>query len=337
MKSWKLTAPKQLTLQSGITAQLADDNWVKVKMEMAAISNVDLAVYEGELSANYPLTMGRHGVGVVSEVFSEECELCKNDKVLIEPFISCGECIFCKTGKEEMCGDMQVIGINSDGVFCDFLNLPLNRLHKIPDALTNEQALFAEHVAIALNTIDKLNLQKGEHVAILSANKLGFVLSQLVNYYQAIPILIDTSSEYLDAARLQDVYYTFNPKEVNLEQEIFAITGGRLCEKVVVLSYEDSSMDTALNLCGQNAILCLCGFLPIKATADCARIHAKQLTLTTCNNGCGYYPSAINLLINKTVRCEKRLGERIKLEGLLEKLEKLTHAELKYKSIIIEF
>lgn len=337
MKSWKLLAPKQLMIEAGVSAPLPDDNWVKVKMEAAAIANTDLAVYNGSIQTRYPIVLGRNGLGVVTEVFSDECSLAKNDKVVIEPFLECGECYDCKSGNPKLCGETKIMGLTADGLFSDFLNLPVSKLHKIPDGLAYEQAVFAEHVATALNTIDKLNLQKGEHVAIMSASKLGFILAQLVNYYQSIPILIDTSSEYLEAARQNDIYYTFNPKEVNLEQEIFAVTGGRLCEKVVFLATEDGSIDTALNLCGQNGTLCLCGFLPVNAVADCSIISSKQITLITCNNGCGYYPSAINLLINKTVRCEKRIGERIKFDELAGKLEQSTLGELKYKCPILEF
>ena len=70
--------------------------------------------------------------------------------------------------------------------------------HRIPDQMPYTTAIFSEYVSMALNIIDKLNLKAGDHVAIMGASKLGYVLAQLVTYYQGIAIAIDENNEQFE-------------------------------------------------------------------------------------------------------------------------------------------
>ncbi len=83
-------------------------------------------------------------------------------------------------------------------------------MYSIPDRLKDEEAVFTEHTAMAINVISKLKIDKGEHLVIVGATSIGIILAQVAMYHQAVPIVVDMRDELLESARRAGVYYTIN-------------------------------------------------------------------------------------------------------------------------------
>lgn len=304
MKQWKLIEPNKLILEEYSPVPIAD-NEVKVKLEKGLISYTDYSIYKGILPIpKYPLTLGRHGVGVISEA-NESSKFIKGQRVVVEPYIRCNNCLFCKTEQSSSCQCMEILGVDTDGFYSNFINVPAVNVYSIPEHLSYEKALFADYVSIALNIVDSLDVNKGEHIAILSANKLGYVLAQIISYYQAIPIVVDTSDECLESVSKVNVDYVYNNNSVNVAREVFSITGGRMCEKVVYPTNTSVKIRDALDICGSSGQLCIAGVIPEADVADLSVIFAKRLKINTVSNGCNNYKSAINLLATDAVDVTK--------------------------------
>jgi Zn-dependent alcohol dehydrogenases len=229
MKAWRLNGPEQLEMISDTSASVDNPSLVKVKIEMCDLSYTDKINYDKGTSK--PTILGRHGVGLISEVFDENCFLKKSDRVVIDPMMPCGNCFDCKTGNNKNCMYKYRLGVNCDGLQTDFITLPIESVHKLPLTIPFETAMFTEYVAMAINIINKIDIEKGDHVAILASNKIGNIVGQLVAYYQGIPVIIDDNESALTAARDAGVNYTFNTNKSDVVDEVFSITGGRMCEK----------------------------------------------------------------------------------------------------------
>lgn len=67
--------------------------------------------------------------------------------------------------------------------------------------MSDEEALFAEYIAMGDNVFEALDLEKGDYIVILGASTLGLIISQMANYYQFVPILIDLDSDKLALAQ----------------------------------------------------------------------------------------------------------------------------------------
>ena len=200
MKSYTLQKAKKLVLETLPSQAITSNEFVKVKIDLAAITTTDLKIFNGKYKVPMPITLGRQAVGVISEVMPDNVNfLQKGDRVIIEGFLPCGECYFCKTGEKQKCENMHMLGYSTEGVFSDFTIVHHSLLHPIPDQMPDTTAIFAEYVSMALNIIDKLNLKAGDHVAIMGASKLGYVLAQLVTYYQGIAIVVDENAISSDA------------------------------------------------------------------------------------------------------------------------------------------
>ena len=335
MKAWILDEPRKLRLQESEPTEISE-NLVKVKIEEVLLANSDLGVYTGENKRKYPFIFGRNAVGVVSKVAGENSYFSKMDRVVVEPCIPCDECDECKNDEFDKCSNMQVLGFNCNGLLRNFVDLPYTTLHRLPDNLSNEKALFAPTVAFCLNIVDALNLEKGRHIAIFSCTKTGLILAQLVAYYQAVPVYISECEDLLETARELGIFYSFNPKEVDVEQEILAITGGRMCKEIVLFNNTDFNMKDVYSVAAFNANICLAGNSSKDSKLSIAQIARKHINIFGVYNGAGSYSSAINMLVTDTVNVDNFIGDTINFDNLDKEMVKIKDDDLVLKSKIVK-
>lgn len=334
MKSYTLQKAKKLVLETLPSQAITSNEFVKVKIDLAAITTTDLKIFNGKYKVPMPITLGRQAVGVISEVMPDNVNfLQKGDRVIIEGFLPCGECYFCKTGEKQKCENMHMLGYSTEGVFSDFTIVHHSLLHPIPDQMPDTTAIFAEYVSMALNIIDKLNLKAGDHVAIMGASKLGYVLAQLVTYYQGIAIVVDENAEQLEKLANENINYTQNTTKSNWKENISSVTGGRMCEKVVFLTESKLHFNDAIDLCRKNGTICLAGFLPTYEKCDLTKLHRRQISMVSVRNSQGNFPAAINMLATKKVNVKGMITETFRFAELPEKLMAMTPDETKYTSI----
>lgn len=336
MKNWSLIAPKKFEFVSSEPTALTPTNCVKVKIEKALVSRADYNLFLDPTKIALPRVLGRYGVGVVSKVLDENGELSKGDRVAICPAIDCGECLSCKTDGGK-CERPNTLGVDIDGVYCDFVDLPSNSIYKIPDVVSFEKALFTGHISMSLNILDAIEVNKGDHVAIFSETKIGLLLAQLVSYYGAIPILIDKNEDVLDKARELGVFYTFNYEtSENIVNDLFNITSGRMCEKVVYLSNSIYPLDEILGVCAYNSKLCVALSNNKNTEINLGTLVEKQIHICAVNSPKGNFPAAINLLATNKVDTTCIVGPTIKFEDIGKQFGKVCQDNLERKSVIID-
>ena len=102
------------------------DNEVLVKVEYVGVCGSDLHFYEfghiGDVTVNCPFVLGHEAAGTVVEVGAGVNHLCVGDRVALEPGKTCGHCEFCKTGKYNLCPDVEFFATPPyDGVFQEYV------------------------------------------------------------------------------------------------------------------------------------------------------------------------------------------------------------------------
>jgi threonine dehydrogenase-like Zn-dependent dehydrogenase len=67
-----------------------------------------------------------------------------------------------------------------DGVFAEFVTLPLANLHSLPSEISDREAVFVEPLAAALEILDQVQIRKEHKVLVLGDGKLGLLIAQVV-------------------------------------------------------------------------------------------------------------------------------------------------------------
>ncbi len=146
-----------------------------VRVLLAGICNTDLELTRGY----YPYTgiPGHEFVGVVEEGPAN----LRGQRVVGEINASCGTCESCLAARRTHCDHRSVLGIIArDGAFAEFLRLPAANLHILPGALADEEAVFAEPLAAALQVQQQVHIGGGDRVLVVGDGKLGQLIAQTV-------------------------------------------------------------------------------------------------------------------------------------------------------------
>jgi threonine dehydrogenase-like Zn-dependent dehydrogenase len=149
-----------------------------VKVRLAGVCSTDLELLRGY----YPFRgiPGHEFVGDVIELASNvQAEPWLSKRVVGEINLACGQCDACRRGNPTHCENRRVLGIlNQNGAFAEYLVLPLDNLHLVPDTVSDEQAVFTEPLAAALEIQQQVHILPTDRVLVIGAGRLGLLIAQ---------------------------------------------------------------------------------------------------------------------------------------------------------------
>jgi hypothetical protein len=109
---------------------------VLVALRAAGLNRIDVLVREGGFAAaQMPIVLGAEGAGEVAEIGPGASGFAPGDRVVINPFVACGECPACAAGRETECPNLRVVGEHFDGTYAEYIALPARSLLSAPDGL----------------------------------------------------------------------------------------------------------------------------------------------------------------------------------------------------------
>ncbi len=170
---------QQLSLQD-VPIPVAPDGEALIRVCLSGICGTDLELARGY----YPYTgiIGHEFVGEVVE--SPDVSPSPNadwigKRVVGEINAVCGECEQCTNGRPTHCEKRTVLGIvKRDGAHAEYLTLPLANLHRVPDSVSDEAAVFSEPLAAALEIQQQVHIQPADRVLLIGAGRLGQLIAQ---------------------------------------------------------------------------------------------------------------------------------------------------------------
>jgi threonine dehydrogenase-like Zn-dependent dehydrogenase len=163
----------QLQLRTDIPIPKPPAGEALVRVLCAGICNTDLELIKGY----YPYTgiIGHEFVGVVEQ----GPEHLINQRVVGEINAACGYCRFCRSGQPTHCENRTVLGIvNRNGAFAEYLSLPIENLHIVPENVSTAAATFTEPLAAALEIQQQITLSQDDRVLVVGDGKLGQLIAQ---------------------------------------------------------------------------------------------------------------------------------------------------------------
>jgi threonine dehydrogenase-like Zn-dependent dehydrogenase len=145
-----------------------------IKIRKAGICSTDLELVKGY----YPYT-GILGHEFVGEVVEADDGSWIGQRVVGEINVVCQRCEQCLNGRSTHCENRTVLGIiNRDGTFAEFTQLPIANLHRVPDSVPDERAVFTEPLAAALEIQQQIQIKPTDRVLLVGAGRLGQLIAQ---------------------------------------------------------------------------------------------------------------------------------------------------------------
>jgi threonine dehydrogenase-like Zn-dependent dehydrogenase len=254
-----------------------------IRVLMAGICNTDLEIIKGY--QGFKGVLGHEFVGVV-----EKPKKLAGQKIVGEINLSCGVCQYFLDGLKTHCTHRTVLGIHGkDGAMAEYLTLPIENLHEIPDNVTDEEAVFTEPLAAAFEILEQVHIKSTDKVLIMGDGKLGLLASMVLNLTQCDLTLVGKHRSKLDIAKSQGIN-TLLPKNLAMRKSY---------DVVVEASGRAAGFETALGLVKPR------GTIVLKSTvAEKSRINLFPLVVDEINvvgSRCGPFAPALKVLSNKLV------------------------------------
>jgi len=154
-------------------------------VRMAGICNTDVEILRGY--HNFRGTPGHEFVGEVADVAGVSAATKRRwigKRVVGEINVSCSAygykpgCEFCRRGLKTHCAQRTVLGIVAhDGAFAEYLALPLENLHVVPDSVADGKAVFVEPLAAACQILTQVDARRFDGAAVLGDGKLAQLIA----------------------------------------------------------------------------------------------------------------------------------------------------------------
>ncbi|GMV99133.1 MAG: 2-deoxy-scyllo-inosamine dehydrogenase [Candidatus Hydrogenedentota bacterium] len=147
-----------------------------LRITKAGICNTDLELARGYMG--FKGIPGHEFVGVV--------EACENPALLGKRVVGeincvCHQCDFCRRGMSHHCANRTVLGIfKRQGAFAEYVSLPEENLHLVPDAVDDETAVFTEPIAAAFRILEQFTISDSDRVIVLGDGKLAQLIAQVL-------------------------------------------------------------------------------------------------------------------------------------------------------------
>jgi threonine dehydrogenase-like Zn-dependent dehydrogenase len=165
----------QLHLETSLPTPQLQDGDTLLKIRRAGICNTDLELVAGMYGFS-----GILGHEFVADVSEGQPDLI-GKRVVGEISVVCGKCDFCQRGIPSQCRNRTTIGIRRyPGAFADYLPLPPRNLHIVPDKISDDEAVFVEPLAAALQVTEAVHISPRDRVVVVGVGKLGMLVAQVL-------------------------------------------------------------------------------------------------------------------------------------------------------------
>lgn len=147
-----------------------------IRVRLSGICGTDLELVRGY----YPFT-GVIGHEFVGDVVESPDPTWIGARVVGEINVDCGICEACRAGRPTHCENRSVLGITGrDGAHAEYLRLPLRNLHRVPDSVSDDAAVFTEPIAAAVEILQQVHVLPTDRVLLVGAGRLGQLVAQVL-------------------------------------------------------------------------------------------------------------------------------------------------------------
>lgn len=299
MKAAVLTEPGRIVIENRPIPQ-PRENEVLIKIKHVGICGSDVHYYLhgriGDFVVKKPIVLGHECSGEVVKTGSNVSNVKVGDLVAIEPGYTCGKCIFCKTGRYNLCADVVFMATPPyDGAFAEYVVHPADMVFKLPDGMSTIEGALIEPLAVGFHAAKQANAEIGQTASILGAGCIGLVTLMSLKARGITDIYVtDILNKRLEKAKQLGATGTFKADEIDVVKAIGEITGGEGVDIVFETAGSKMSTQQTAGLVKRGGKIVLVGMAPDAVTPyDFISLISKEASICTVFRYRNVYPAAI--------------------------------------------
>jgi threonine 3-dehydrogenase len=196
-------------------------NDVLIKILKTSICGTDVHIYNwdswAQKTINVPMVIGHEFVGRVAEAGANVTGFKPGDLVSGEGHLVCGLCRNCLAGRRHLCPHTSGIGVNRDGVFAEYLQIPMTNVWYADSRLATDIISCFDPLGNAVHTALSFDVL-GEDVLITGAGPIGCMATAIVKHAGARFVVVSDVNPYrLELARRMGATLAVDARQETIE------------------------------------------------------------------------------------------------------------------------
>ncbi len=311
---------------------------VLVKIKAAGICGSDVHFFEGSHPYKmYPRIHGHELAGEIDQVGEGVSKVLPGDRVVIEPLLACGTCFPCRKGKYNCCVSLEVIGAHMDGGFSDYLAVPANKVHLIPEGMPVDLAATAEPYTIGNHSTSGAKVSAGDTVLILGAGAIGLTAIDFAKIAGA-RVLVAEMSEFRKEMVLKfGADFVIDPSKEDLLARVMEITNNEGAGIVIEATGVRSVMENTENLVAAGGTIVIAGLTNEKVAFTGINFTKREMNILGTRNSAGEFPAVIDAIASGKTHADLLITKKFTFSQIVEALEYTTKNMANEGKVIIEF
>lgn len=158
-------------------------NEALVEIDYAGLCGSDVGIYKfksGFERMDLPTVIGHEYTGRIIDIGEAVSSFEVGDRVIERPIRYCGDCYQCKVGEQNLCQNAVLTGIDRDGAFQQYITVPEQSLHPIPEDISPQHAATAEPTSICSRAVvHNSRVTAGDRVLVEGPGPIGLITAQI--------------------------------------------------------------------------------------------------------------------------------------------------------------
>jgi len=261
---------------------------VLIRVEKAGLCGTDQHIYTWDNWAQHrikpPLIVGHEFMGTVAAIGDAVRSVRVGERVSAEGHIADLTCLLCRTGQAHICERVQIVGVDRDGAFAEYVAIPEYNVWRLDPAIPDEYAAIFDPLGNAVHTVMAAGVSV-KSVAITGVGSIGLMAIPVARAAGATAVYaIDINPAKLELARQLGADATILSTQSDLVAEIRSRTRGDGVDVLLEMSGSASAIDLGLQLVRNGGTAALLGIPPENVNLNLAeRIIFKGLTVLGVN------------------------------------------------------
>lgn len=298
------------------------DGEALIRVLQAGICNTDLEIIRGYMA--FQGILGHEFVGIVEEIYGDVTQKqyghLIGKRVVGDINAACHrpDCTYCQRSMSTHCPNRTTLGIvNRDGAFADYLTLPVENLHLVPDTVSDEEAVFVEPLAANFEIVEQVHLKPTDRATILGDGKMGQLAAQVLALTGCEVTMVGKHNEKLALVQQRGI-------QTQKLEDIVPSAAEQRVDLVVECTGSAHGLELAIQLVRPRGTIILKSTVAANSTIHLAPIVIDEIRIQ--GSRCGPFAPALRALSQQLVDVRPLISARYTLD---EGLAAFQHAEQK--------
>jgi len=258
---------------------------IMVEIHYAGICGSDLHIQDGDIQLNLrpPVIMGHEFSGTIA-VLGEGVQGFRVGQPVVSEtaFYTCGRCVACNTGNDNVCEHKSLIGFVYPGVFTEYVILPVKRVHPLPEGISMLGAVMAEPLACVVRGLyEQVHITPGDVVVVAGPGAMGLLSAQLAKAAGAKVVVTGMPQ---DAERFEMALKLGADRVIDVANEdvralVFEMTGGEGADVYVEASGAPAAARMGLEVTRRRGQYLQLGLAGAPFEIDFAKIAYREIAV----------------------------------------------------------